>query len=200
MHNKKPDEPAPIETQAIANNETDLAALTEYTHNGGSVDWGYWSARREITPYQAAKLVFCIDPIKWPADKYKQGPIDDSLRIKIQRCAEWLAERSQEWTLPALVESLGEGDIPFGMKLAVQSAPPAGKVGTNQKTWDDVRLRALWEESIQPGVTITNLAQKHKVSRQRISTLIANAKERFSTRGTSSPNIYAGLIVHKMKD
>lgn len=36
--------------------------------------------------------------------------------------------------------------------------PAAAKIGTNKKKWDDAKLRALWEESILPGVTITSLA------------------------------------------
>ena len=76
-------------------------------------------------------------------------------------------------------------------KAAPQAAPvatpaPTATVGTNKKKWDDVRLRALWEESIMPGVTQTSLAQKHGVKRQRIATLINTAKGKFSTRASSN--------------
>lgn len=62
-------------------------------------------------------------------------------------------------------------------------APPA-TVMTNKKIWDDSKLKALWEQSIMPGVTITSLAKKHGVSRQRIATLIQTAKKKFSTNNS----------------
>lgn len=67
----------------------------------------------------------------------------------------------------------------------VATPTPTAKDGTNKKKWDDARLRALWEESIMPGVTQTSLAKKHGVKRQRIATLINTAKEKFSTRASS---------------
>ncbi|MDO9012291.1 MAG: hypothetical protein Q7U78_10880 [Gallionella sp.] len=70
------------------------------------------------------------------------------------------------------------------------------KAGTNEKTWDDARLRTLWEESIMPGVTQTSLATKHGVTRQRIAALIKTAKVKFSaTRAYSGvKNAYGQLI------
>lgn len=79
-------------------------------------------------------------------------------------------------------------------------AAVAEKIGTNKKTWDDSKLRALWEESLQPGVTNTILAKRHGVSHQRISTLIAQARVKFSTLGSTKKNQYSGLLVHKMGD
>lgn len=62
----------------------------------------------------------------------------------------------------------------------ITTPAPAATVMTNQKIWDDSKLKALWEQSIMPGVTITSLAKKHGVSRQRIATLIQTAKQKFS--------------------
>jgi len=53
------------------------------------------------------------------------------------------------------------------------------KVGTNKKAWDDVRLRALMDESNQVGVTQESLAKKYGVKRQRIGSLLKDAKEKF---------------------
>lgn len=101
------------------------------------------------------------------------------------------------------VEFEWEGLPPELVALAQSSekqtdAPAAGKVGTNKKTWDDAKLRALWEESIMPNVTNTSLAKKHGVTRQRIGALIKVAKARFSTSGKAMSSKYSGLIVHKM--
>lgn len=63
------------------------------------------------------------------------------------------------------------------------------KVGTNEKTWDNSRLRALLEESILPGVTKTSLGVKYGVSRQRISTLLKVAKDKFRMGNSSSPSL-----------
>ena len=70
------------------------------------------------------------------------------------------------------------------------------KARTNTKIWDDAKLRALWGESILPGVTPNDLAKKHGVTRQRISALIKTAKDKFSSMrahsGRKSP--YGQLI------
>jgi len=66
---------------------------------------------------------------------------------------------------------------------------PAANVGTNKKAWDDSRLRALWEESFLPGVTKTSLGVKYGVSRQRISTLLNDAKDKFRMGNSSPPSL-----------
>lgn len=74
-------------------------------------------------------------------------------------------------------------------KTAAHAFGPAQSEETtrsNTLIWDDAKLRALIEESILPGVTYTSLAAKHGVSRQRISTLLKKAGERFKT-GTPHP-------------
>lgn len=62
---------------------------------------------------------------------------------------------------------------------------------TNEKKWNDEALRALWSESIQPGVKHDSLAKKHGVTRQRISALLIKAKEKFSASGKSKSLIPA---------
>lgn len=108
--------------QTIASDEI-TCDTAERVRNGELIQWDeYWLNRQEITPQQAAKLAHCIDPIKWPSDQCKQGQISDALRIKIQRCAERLAERNNTWTLAALVEAIGKDAAPYGMKQAVYIA------------------------------------------------------------------------------
>lgn len=79
-----------------------------------------------------------------------------------------------------------------------RAAKDATKAGTNVKTWDDARLRALWEESIMPGVTKTSLANKHGVTRQRIGALLKDAKNKFSTMKSSPQNKNSwGQLINK---
>lgn len=57
---------------------------------------------------------------------------------------------------------------------------------SNKKYWTDDKLKELWRESILPGATHAGLANKYNVTRQRIGTLIANAKDKFSHTVPSS--------------
>ena len=72
------------------------------------------------------------------------------------------------------------------------------KTRTNKKTWDDAKLKALWDESNMPGVTHTSLGMKHGVTRQRIGTLIGEAKDRFQTKARWA-NPQPGAPVRKIK-
>lgn len=58
--------------------------------------------------------------------------------------------------------------------------------GTNQKKWDYEELDALWQESIQPGVTHEFLAKKHGVKRQRISFLL----KQYQVKRSKTQNIF----------
>lgn len=68
---------------------------------------------------------------------------------------------------------------PYGTPEAKVEADKGTTAKTNKLIWDDALLRALYEESILPGVTQTGLAIKHGVSRQRIGKLLNQAKENF---------------------
>ena len=57
---------------------------------------------------------------------------------------------------------------PQAVPVTVEQTTPNKKAGANKKTWDDKKLKALWEESIMPGVTNTSLAKKYGVSRQNV--------------------------------
>ncbi|MHB9102046.1 MAG: hypothetical protein ACYC2E_11075 [Sulfuricella sp.] len=108
----------------------DLCATAELVHNGGPIDWRYWSARREITPQEAAKLAHCIDPIQWPDDQHAQGPILNDLHIKIQRLAALLAERNQKWTLIDLAAMLGNNAPLFMREIANLAQQAADRCNT----------------------------------------------------------------------
>lgn len=77
---------------------------------------------------------------------------------------------------------IDEKQTPHAIQAKVQTGTADTKVRKNKKTWDDAKLLALLNESILPGATHTNLAQKHGISRQRIGKLLANAQEKFKVR------------------
>jgi hypothetical protein len=106
----------------------------ELIRNGGHIDWNYWAARKKITADQAARLAHFIDPIAWPADEYAQGPIPTTLRIRVERCAGWLAERGASFDLPGLVALLGD-NAPLAMREMLsgseRAAAPKSRTRTN---------------------------------------------------------------------
>jgi hypothetical protein len=106
-------------------NSKSVCELYESRRNGAVIPWDYWLARQEITPSQAAKLVSCIDPIKWPNDKLGQGLNGEDLRIRITRTTEYLAEKSQQWTLSSIAQTLGTDAVPYSMKQALINATQA---------------------------------------------------------------------------
>ncbi len=108
--------------QSVANDEVS-SNTAELLRNGEPIQWAeYWLSKQEITPHEASKLSHCIDPIKWPGDQCKQGPIHNDLRIKIRWLEKKLAVHKQKWTLVDLVEALGKDVAPHGMKQAVWAA------------------------------------------------------------------------------
>jgi hypothetical protein len=113
--NQLPDKPDTVATDEMT------CAFSEAVHNGVPIDWAYWCERTEITPHQAAKLFYCIDPILWPDDRIESGPIPNDLRIKLQRLEQRLAEVKSRWTLADLAETLGATAVPLSMQYAVQA-------------------------------------------------------------------------------
>lgn len=105
------------EPQTVAN-DIDTAEVAEIVRNGESIDWIYWANRYDISPPQAAKLAYCIDPIRWPDDRHAQGEWSDDLRTKVHKLTEWLGERRQSWTLSRLVVDLGDSGSPYTMRQA----------------------------------------------------------------------------------
>lgn len=159
--------------------------MVEQSRNGTIIAWDYWRGRKQITPQQAAELAHCVEPDK--------GQKTKELSIRIQRLAESLAEHSPTWTLSVLVEHLGE-DAPFNMKQVVASgnniAPAKAGAGDAMHTphkkgakWTVDDLQELLADS--KSMTQEQLAQFHGIERQRISTLLAQAKDQFGTRSST---------------
>ncbi len=65
--------------------------------------------------------------------------------------------------------------------------------------WSDAELRTLLEESKLPGMTQDKLAQKYGVTRQRISKLLREAKDKFEASAKASFFPTAGTQIRKVK-
>jgi len=133
----------------------------------------------------------------WPGDELIQecepsyGVICNVLEVYADDLNRWI-ENNQ----PRINHRFNIVDAPAAKVGAVPAATP--KAATNKKAWDDARLRALWEESIMPGVTNTSLANKHGVTRQRIGALLKDAKNKFSTMKSSPQNKNSwGQLINK---
>ena len=118
-------------SENISNSNT-VCELYESKRNGAPIPWDYWLVRQEITPSQAAKLVYCLDPIKWPNDNLGQGLNGEDLRIRIARTTEYLAEKNQRWTLSSIAQTLGADAVPFTMKQALENAPQAAPAANGE--------------------------------------------------------------------
>lgn len=115
------------------------------------------------------------------------------------------------WCAP-VVRDLTGGDIPEELAALAKAAPqaaakaeaaphgtPAAKPpATNKQAWDNAKLRALYEESILPGVTHKGLGEKYGVSRSRIGVLLKDARERFGIAKSSQySQLMQGNRVHR---
>lgn len=113
------------------------------------------------------------------------------LYSKLHHLNEWGKTRGDEFSIAD--ECAGWIDERGYMNATIATnegqAPAITKVGTNEKAWDNSRLRALLEESILPGVTKTSLGVKYGVSRQRISTLLKDSEDKFRMGNSSPPSL-----------
>jgi hypothetical protein len=94
--------------------------FAEDTLNGEPIDWNYWASMGNFTHVEAARLAYCIDPIKWPGTECAQGPFKEHVHHQIARLERWLESHSQSWTLVKLVDFLGKNFAPAGMVRAIE--------------------------------------------------------------------------------
>ncbi|MCE3607588.1 hypothetical protein LXA47_28875, partial [Massilia sp. P8910] len=113
-------QPPPSQGMSTVSSDELTCAMSEQIHNGGPLDWGFWVERRRIPPAQAARLVYCIDPVRWQGTCHSQGEHSPILREKIEKCAALLEDIKSEWTLEALCAYLGAAGAPYGMQAAVR--------------------------------------------------------------------------------
>ncbi|WP_020564571.1 hypothetical protein [Methylosarcina fibrata] len=106
-------------------NRAELSDFVEEVHNGEPIDWDYWGSLSNITPAQASRLAFHIDPFnKEPGKKWMEGTIPDDLLEKIAKAEQLLRSQREEWSLndlviffgePDVIEACGEVSLPYGM-------------------------------------------------------------------------------------
>jgi hypothetical protein len=185
---------APKFPQTVASDES-VCALAELVNNGTQINWEYWLERTEITPAQAAKLAFCIDPVEW-LDGDAQGKLSKDLRVKVQRLEEILSERNRKWTLPALVKELGDECAPFTMRIAVHAMAEnigAGGMAKN-KTPEErrARMKKRKGELISLGVRAwqQQLAKEEGISTARVREIMKQPKTK---------NEFPGLAAYRKK-
>jgi hypothetical protein len=109
---------AVTQPQTKLEDEATCLMLEEY-RNGGPIDWQVWLLMSNITPKQAAKLAFCIDPIQWNGKNCAFGSIPDDLRTEIQRFSQFLKGIKQSWTLQEIANRTGE--LPYTMMQALKA-------------------------------------------------------------------------------
>lgn len=163
--------------------------------NFGAPDWKYWLDLPSWTPREAACLIFELNP-----DRYEQvasdiyplprGLIEEIVSIERKAVREQqagqLCERPSpdEWAKWA--QSKG-----FALSDKWHSEGDTVKIGAGaavkRNQWTDAALKALWQESILPGMTQKVLAEKFGITHQSISKQLKRASERFSkTKSKSS--------------
>lgn len=153
---------------------------------------GCWTG--DSSELQKAFVEFCkrkqIVPVcpaaPWSNDYPAEGTQNDIYTISV--------DEFRTFALPYKIE-IKSGDAAAKGEAAPAATP---KAATNKKAWDDAKLRTLWDESIMPGVTHASLAEKHGVTRQRIGTLLKEAKNKFSKMKSSPQNTNAwGQLINK---
>lgn len=178
-------------------------------------DWFVWRNTPRAEPWQACTLALNYEPdsvdhgfpSEEEADKYtkleqmlnanqnerQHFSQNFAMGVRLNEFAAWCIHI--DYCIPPELAALAKAAHKAAAKVeaapakAVPAITPKG--GTNKKVWDDSRLRALWDESILPGVTKTSLSKKHSVTRQRIGALLKKAKNQFSTMRThASKNVY----------
>jgi hypothetical protein len=68
--------------------------------------------------------------------------------------------------------------------------PQAPEKPSKKLGWDEHRLRGLWKESLEPGMTHEKLAMQHGVSRPFITQMLKKAKAEFGPRGCRQTNSF----------
>ncbi|WGS43706.1 hypothetical protein LFL97_09370 [Burkholderia sp. JSH-S8] len=196
-----------VEARAMA---THVSKMVELINNGEeSIDWDYWVGKMpRWTAYQAVRLMAALDPAKHPDLSFKRKETAGAAKEHAQRLetlatshrmnevspSEWL-KWADELNEPvhdgfrAAVTLVADQREPTGPITEPGPLPPTVAVRTMIRQgdkWTDAELRTLLEEINQPGATQQQLAEKYGVKRQRISTLLKQAKDKFETRAKAS--------------
>ena len=140
-----PNEEQEGQRKSVANDE-EYCAFQEAVYNGGPVDWAHWRHWNHLTPTQAAKLLFCIDPIEWEGDTFAQGDIPRTLLLKIRKSAGLLEGMNTQWSLAALVDYYGAEDTPWSMRAALMLMDAADVEGSSIKGIAKPAIRGITKQ------------------------------------------------------
>jgi hypothetical protein len=111
-----------------------------------------------------------------------QSPQGFNWVLSLESADMFIEDHGGIWTCSTIVISLFREKFPKEANEHFNSGevPHEYELASKKKRWSDADLKLLWNESQMPGVTHKLLAEKHHLSRQRISTLLKQAKQQFS--------------------
>ncbi len=190
MH-RKPSIPLPVfvHVREVANRwNTDITYVLQFF---GEVQFLFGAVPGLLRPYDRNEI---LKEVRAEADT--KGEKSFTAELSFVRDELPKVEATMLWMRRDDVLRIEQADTNIGCATGHQNEKmpdTAAKAGTNQKKWDDAKLRTLWTESIQPGVTQEYLATMYGVTRQRIGALIKEAKAKFSTTNTSKYSQLATL-------
>ena len=92
------------------------STFSERILNGMPLNWNRWGSLQNITPAQAAKLAYRIDPITWSNNQFHKigTAIPKDLQEKIDRLTQTLSNQKNDWSLEHLAKELKD-EAPEGM-------------------------------------------------------------------------------------
>ena len=123
------------------------------------------------------------------------APLDNGITLEgiKETCFATLQEALSEYALHLSADKARVLLPNHAIKPATEQATDAPR--KQKAKWTDAELRTLQDEFNMPGATTTSLGIKHGVTRQRISTLLKEAKKKFSPYNTpKSPFDISHLI------
>jgi hypothetical protein len=134
---------------------------SEKHFNGSVIDWNYWVSLNNITPIQAAKLSYRIDPIIWSDNNFALGKIPADIQNEIKRLEQKLRNFKPTWSLQELTSFL-RSNSPEGMleivnaqnAVVITSVSPHTLTQTRPKEREVTAwLRETWIIEHMPGGT-----------------------------------------------
>jgi len=128
--------------------------ISEFILNGKIIDWKYWATMPSIKSFEAACLSFCIDPVEFPGGECFLGTLTDEVKTEIRKCERWLESHSDAWTLPRLVEILGDNRSPNGMKDAAIKWKPNKQVSEPQV----INTKKISDKPLTPPLLTENIS------------------------------------------
>ena len=97
--------------------------FNEYCKNGEYIDWQRWNNKSYVTPFEAARLTYLVDPIKWKEDKNYFGSFSKEELVEFEHLQTDLERKQDYWTFAQLITELEKIGIepPLRMVEAVNN-------------------------------------------------------------------------------